>query len=77
MQAHDDLIVNRHVYCLTQGCPTCGPLKVLVRPSDDFQFSGCNEGYEKNSARLLKDILGRKSINKRRFLEKIFFLENI
>ena len=54
-------------HAVDQGCPTCGPLKVLVWPSDDFQFSGYNEGYEEEFHEIAKRHLGRKLINKRRF----------
>ena len=62
---------------LDQGCPTCGPLKVLMRPSDDFQFSGYNEGYEEEFCEIAERNLRRKSINKRKISEDpFFFLEN-
>ena len=50
-----------------QEYPTRGPLKVLVRSGDDFQFSGYNEDYEKKFREIAERRLGRKSINKRRF----------
>ena len=50
---------------LHQGCPTRDPLKILMQPSDNFQFSGYNEGYEKEFRETTEKHLGRKSINKR------------
>ena len=35
------------------------PLKVLVRPNDDFQFSGYNEGCEEEFREIAKKHLGR------------------
>ena len=52
---------------LNQKCPTRGPLKVLVQPSDDFQFFGYNEGYEEEFREIAKRHFGRKSIIKWRF----------
>ena len=43
------------------------------RPSDDFQFSGCNEGYEEKFCDIAERHLRRKSINKRRFQGKTYF----
>ena len=60
---------------LNQEYPTGGPLKVLVRPGDNFQFSGYTESNEKGFWEIAERHLGRKSINKRR-LGKDFFLEN-
>ena len=50
-----------------QGCPTSGPHKVLVRPSDNFQFTGYNEGYEEEFREIAERHLGPKSITERRF----------
>ena len=63
----DKTIIHCNHYDLFQGCPTCGPLKVLLRSSDDFQFSGYNEDYEEEFCEIAERHLGRKSINKRRF----------
>ena len=52
---------------LDQGCPICGPNKIMVLPCDDFQFSGCNKDYEEEFCEIAKRHFGRKSINKRRF----------
>ena len=57
---------------VAQGCPTRSPLEVLMRPSDDFQFSGYNKGYEEEFREIAKRHFGRKSIYKRRFWEKTF-----
>ena len=66
-------ISYRLEYKNRQGCLTRGPLKVLMRPSDYFQFSDYNEGYEEEFREIVKRHLGRKLINKRRFQEKTFF----
>ena len=57
----------RRPHALGQVCPTRGAFKVLVPPSDDFQFFGYNEDYEKEFREIAERNLGRKSINKRRF----------
>ena len=44
-----------------------------LRPSDDFQFSGYNEGYDEKFREIAKRHLGRKSINRVDSRRKPFF----
>ena len=48
---------------LAQGCPTCSPLKLLMWPSDYFQFSGNNESYENKFSKIAETHL-KAEINK-------------
>ena len=49
-----------------------------LRPSDDFQFSGYNEGYEEEFREIGKRHLWRKSISKSEILEEnLFFREHL
>ena len=61
-------------YDLNQGCPTIGPLKILMRPREYFQFSGNNESYEDEFCEIAEAYLGRKSTNKSEIrAEDLFF----
>ena len=60
---------------LNQRCPTCGQLKVLMQPSNDFQYFGYNEGYKEEFCEIAERHLGRKSINKSKILVPFFFRE--
>ena len=60
---------------LDQGYLTCGPLKVLMRPSDYFHFSSNNEGYEDEFREIAETHLGRKSTNKSEILGEDLFYE--